>query len=151
MPQRFGLTYVGADGGEHGPVMIHRAMFGSIERFMGILIEQTAGAFPLWISPVQALVLPVSEKFAAYAEEVQATLAAHGARAEADLRNEKLGYRIREAQLQKIPYMLVVGAREETDRTVSVRRRAGDDLGALSVDAFLAHFNRLVAARSLEL
>jgi threonyl-tRNA synthetase len=151
LPERFALTYVGADGGEHRPVMIHRAMFGSVERFMGILIEQSVGAFPLWLAPVQALVLPVSEKFVGYAGKVQAALAAHGVRAEADARNEKLGYRIREAQLQKVPYMLVVGAREEQEGTIAVRRRAGDDLGAMSLDAFLAHYDRLVAARSLEL
>jgi threonyl-tRNA synthetase len=151
MPQRFGLAYVGADGAEHQPVMIHRAMFGSLERFMAILIEQTAGAFPLWLAPVQALVLPVSEKFAAYGETVRARLSAAGVRVELDGRNEKLGYRIREAQLQKVPYMLVVGAREQEDGTVSVRRRAGDDLGALAIDGFLARVRDLAAARSREL
>jgi threonyl-tRNA synthetase len=151
MPQRFGLTYVGADGAEHQPVMIHRAMFGSIERFMAILIEQTAGAFPLWLAPVQAVVLPVSEKFAEYGEKVRAALAEAGVRAELDDRNEKLGYRIREAQLQKVPYMLVVGAREQQDGTVSVRRRAGEDLGAMVLDAFLARIHDLVASRSREL
>jgi threonyl-tRNA synthetase len=151
MPQRFGLTYVGADGAEHQPVMIHRAMLGSVERFLAILIEQTAGAFPLWLAPVQAVVLPVSEKFAAYGETVRARLAAVGVRAELDDRNEKLGYRIREAQLQKVPYMLVVGAREQEDATVAVRRRAGDDLGAVPLDAFLARVHDLVAARSREL
>jgi threonyl-tRNA synthetase len=151
MPQRFGLSYVGADGAEHQPVMIHRAMFGSVERFMAILIEQTAGAFPLWLAPVQAVVLPVSEKFAEYGEKVRADLAKAGVRAELDDRNEKLGYRIREAQLQKVPYMLVVGAREQQDGTVSVRRRTGEDLGALAVDAFLARVRDLAAARSREL
>jgi threonyl-tRNA synthetase len=151
MPQRFGLTYVGADGAEHQPVMIHRAMMGSVERFMAILIEQTAGAFPLWLAPVQAVVLPVSEKFAAYGEKVRQALAEGGVRAELDDRNEKLGYRIREAQLQKVPYMLVVGAREEQDGTVSVRRRAGEDLGAMALDAFLARLRDLVTARSREL
>ena len=151
MPQRFGLKYVGADGSEHQPVMIHRAMLGSIERFMAILIEQTAGAFPLWLAPVQATVLPVSEKFVAYGETVRARLAAAGVRTELDARNEKLGYRIREAQLQKVPYMLVVGAREEQDGTVSVRRRAGEDLGAMALDAFLARVRDLAAARSREL
>jgi len=151
MPQRFGLTYVGADGAEHQPVMIHRAMFGSIERFMAILIEQTAGAFPLWLAPVQAVVLPVSEKFAEYGEKVRAALAEAGVRAELDDRNEKLGYRIREAQLQKVPYMLVVGAREQQDGTVSVRRRAGEDLGAMNLEAFLSRTHDLVASRSREL
>jgi len=151
MPQRFGLTYVGADGAEHAPVMIHRAMLGSLERFMAILIEQTSGAFPLWLAPVQALVLPVSEKFAEYAARVRGELEAAGVRAEIDDRNEKLGYKIREAQLQKIPYMLVVGAREQEEGTVSVRRRAGEDLGALPVAAFVERVGSLVAARSTEL
>jgi threonyl-tRNA synthetase len=151
MPQRFGLKFAGADGADHQPVMIHRAMFGSVERFLAILIEQTAGAFPLWLAPVQAVVLPVSEKFAEYGERVRASLAAAGMRVELDAGNEKLGYKIREAQLQKIPYMLVVGAREQEDGTVSVRRRAGEDLGALALDAFLARSRELVASRSREL
>jgi threonyl-tRNA synthetase len=151
MPQRFGLTYVGADGAEHTPVMIHRAMLGSLERFMAILIEQTTGAFPLWLSPVQAVVLPVSEKFAEYAARVRSELAAAGVRTEIDDRNEKLGYKIREAQLQKIPYMLVVGAREQEEGTISVRRRAGEDLGALPVAAFVERVGSLVTARSTEL
>jgi threonyl-tRNA synthetase len=151
LPERFGLTYVGADGAEHRPVMIHRAMLGSLERFMAILIEQTGGAFPLWLAPVQAVVLPVSEKFAGYAEEVRARLAAGGARAELDSRNEKLGYKIREAQLQKVPYMLVVGAREQEEGTVSVRRRAGEDLGAMPVEGFLARLVTLSGSRSTEI
>jgi threonyl-tRNA synthetase len=151
MPRRFNLSYVGADGGEHVPVMIHRAMLGSIERFMAILIEQTAGAFPLWLAPVQAVVLPISEKFAEYAESVQRALAAAGVRGELDARNEKLGYRIREAQVQKVPYMLVVGAREAEEGTVSVRRRAGEDLGAMATADFLARLGELTKARSREL
>ncbi len=151
MPRRFNLSYVGADGGEHVPVMIHRAMLGSIERFMAILIEQTAGAFPLWLAPVQAVVLPISEKFAEYGEAVRQGLAASGVRTELDARNEKLGYRIREAQVQKVPYMLVVGAREAEDGTVSVRRRAGEDLGAMPTNDFLARVRDLSAARSREL
>jgi threonyl-tRNA synthetase len=151
LPRRFDLKYVGADGGEHVPVMIHRAMLGSIERFMAILIEQTAGAFPLWLAPVQAVVLPISEKFADYGEAVRRALSAGGVRVELDARNEKLGYRIREAQLQKVPYMLVVGAREAEEGTVSVRRRAGEDLGALSTTDFLARVRGLVSSRSREL
>jgi threonyl-tRNA synthetase len=151
MPVRFGLKYVGADGGEHPPVMIHRAMLGSLERFMAILIEQTAGAFPLWLAPVQAVVLPVSEKFVEYGGRVRSALAEQGLRAELDARNETLGYRIREAQLQKVPYMLVVGAREEEDGTVSVRRRTGDDLGALAIDTFAARAGELAASRSRDL
>jgi threonyl-tRNA synthetase len=151
MPQRFDLQYVGADGGEHHPVMIHRAMLGSVERFMAILVEHTAGAFPVWLAPVQAAVLPVSEKFAGYGEEVRAALAEAGLRAELDARNEKLGYKIREAQLQKVPYMLVVGGREQEERTVAVRRRAGEDLGAMPIDVFVARVADLAARRSSEL
>ncbi len=151
MPDRFGLAYVAADGGEHRPVMIHRAMLGSVERFLAILIEQTSGAFPLWLAPVQAVVLPVSEKFADYGERVRAELAAAGVRAELDARNEKLGYKIREAQLQKVPYMLVVGAREQDEGTVSVRRRSGADLGAMPATAFLERVGSLVAGRSTDL
>jgi threonyl-tRNA synthetase len=151
MPRRFDLKYVGADGAEHPPVMIHRAMLGSIERFMAILIEQTAGAFPLWLAPVQAVVLPISEKFAEYGAKVHRALADAGVRVELDDRNEKLGYRIREAQVQKVPYMLVVGAREAEEGTVSVRRRAGEDLGAMPAADFLARVRDFVSSRSREL
>jgi threonyl-tRNA synthetase len=150
-PERFGLGYVGADGSEHRPVMIHRAMMGSIERFVAILLEQTAGALPLWLAPVQAVVLPISEKFADYGEQVRAELAGAGLRVELDRRNEKLGYRIREAQVQKVPYMLVVGAREQAAGAVAVRRRAGEDLGAMPVAEFAARVRDLAARRSLEL
>ncbi|HXO21341.1 MAG TPA: threonine--tRNA ligase [Thermoanaerobaculia bacterium] len=151
LPERFGLTYVGADGGEHRPVMIHRAMLGSLERFIAILIENTAGAFPVWLAPAQAIVLPVSEKFLAYGEEVRAAVAAAGLRVELDSSNEKLGFKIRQAQVQKVPYMLVVGAREEEERTVAVRRRSGDDLGGMPVKAFVARVRDLVQARSNQL
>ena len=148
LPERFDLKYIGADGDEHRPVMIHRAMLGSLERFLGILIEHTVGAFPLWLAPVQVVVLPVSEKFADYAARVSADLDAAGLRATVDGRNEKLGYKIREAQMQKIPYMLVVGAREEESGTVNVRRRKGDELGTLELPAFLEHAHKLIAERS---
>ena len=151
MPERFGLRYVGADGAEHQPVMIHRAMLGSIERFIAILVEQTAGALPVWLSPVQVVVLPISEKFAAYGEEVRGQLAAAGLRVEIDTRGEKLGYKIREAQVQKVPYMLVVGEREQEAGAVAVRRRSGGDLGAMTVSGFTARIHDLVASRSLEL
>ena len=151
LPERFDLRYVGADGGEHRPVMIHRAMLGSLERFLGVLIEHTAGAFPLWLAPVQALVLPVSEKFQAYGEKVRRALEEGGLRVDLDSRNEKLGYKIREAQMQKVPYMLVVGGREAEAGQVSVRRRAGEDLGALPVEAFLARARELSESRSTEL
>jgi threonyl-tRNA synthetase len=137
MPQRFGLKYVGADNAEHTPVVIHRAIFGSFERFIGILIEHFAGAFPLWLAPVQAVVLPIADRHAAYAEEVRAKLAAAGLRAEVDARQEKIGYKIREAQLQKVPYMLVAGDREMQDGKIAVRSRSGGDLGAQHVDEFI--------------
>jgi len=151
LPERFELEYVGSDGAEHRPVMIHRAMLGSLERFIGILIEHTAGAFPLWLAPVQAIVLPVSEKFLDYAQQVRDQLHTAGLRTKLDSRNEKLGYKIREAQLQKVPYMLVVGGREQESNSVSVRRRQGDDLGSLSVEDFLAHAVQLRDSHSNEL
>jgi threonyl-tRNA synthetase len=151
LPQRFELEYVGDDGALHRPVMIHRAMLGSVERFFGILIEHTGGAFPLWLAPTQAVVVPVAENFYAYGAEVAVKLAEAGVRAELDDRSESLGYRVREAQLQKIPYMLVVGAREMEAGTVAVRRRAGADLGAMPVGAFADRLRGLVEARSLEL
>ncbi len=151
LPQRFELSYVGADGAEHQPVMIHRAMLGSLERFLGILIEHTAGAFPLWLAPQQAVVLPVSEKFHVYGEQVTAELAQGGVRIELDARNESLNYKIREAQLQKVPYMLVVGAREQEAGTVAVRRRSGEDLGSLPVAELATRIRDLVASRSAAL
>ena len=151
MPDRFELAYVGADGEEHRPVMIHRAMLGSIERFLGILIEHTAGAFPLWLAPVQAVVLPLSEKFLDYGRTVHTRLAEAGLRAELDTRDEKLGFKIREAQLQKVPYMLVVGGREEENGTVSVRLRTGEDLGGMSVEELVARVEERVAGRGREL
>jgi threonyl-tRNA synthetase len=137
MPARFGLKYVGADNAEHMPVVVHRAIFGSFERFIGILIEHYAGAFPLWLAPVQAVVLPIADRHAAYAEEVRAKLAASGLRAEVDARQEKIGYKIREAQLQKVPYMLVAGDREMQEGQIAVRSRSGGDLGAQPVDEFI--------------
>jgi threonyl-tRNA synthetase len=151
LPARFELKYVGSDGGEHQPVMVHRAMLGSLERFIGILIEHTAGAFPLWLAPVQAKILPLSEKFLDYAGQVAAQLAAAGLRAELDDRSEKLGYKIREAQLQKVPYMLVVGGREQETATVNLRLRSGEELGALPLAEVIARMSRLDAERSREL
>ena len=151
LPARFGLKYIGSDGGEHQPVMVHRAMLGSLERFIGILIEHTGGAFPLWLAPVQARVLPLSEKFLDYAREVKAKLHAAGLRVELDESSEKLGYKIREAQMQKVPYMLVLGGREQETGSVNVRLRSGEELGALPVDEVLARMTRLNAERSREL
>ncbi|MDH3253429.1 MAG: threonine--tRNA ligase [Acidobacteriota bacterium] len=148
LPQRFELSYIGVDGSEHRPVMIHRAMLGSVERFMGILIEHTGGAFPVWLAPIQALVLPVSEKFAAYGTEVRDRLCRAGVRCELDDRNEKLGYRIREAQVRKTPYMLVVGEREQEAGAVAVRLRSGEDLGAQPVREVATRIVDLSAGRS---
>ncbi|HXF94204.1 MAG TPA: threonine--tRNA ligase [Nitrospiraceae bacterium] len=136
-PERFQLTYTGEDGRSHQPIMIHRALMGSIERFFGILIEHYAGAFPVWLAPVQAIVLSITDKHREYAVGVLNQVKAAGYRAEADLRNEKVGFKIREAEKAKIPYMLVVGDRETQSGTVSVRGRAGSNLGSMSVAAVL--------------
>ena len=137
MPERFDLEYTGKDGEKHRPVMIHRVVFGSIERFIGILIEHFAGAFPLWLAPVQAVVLPISERQLAYAKEVGQKLKNAGLRVNVDERSEKIGYKIREAQLKKVPYMLVVGDKETEAQTVSVRERSGADKGAMPVVQFI--------------
>ena len=136
LPQRFDLKYIGADNAEHCPVVIHRAIFGSFERFIALLIENYAGAFPLWVAPVQAIVLPIADRHMAYAAGVRDTLVKSGLRVELDDRQEKIGYKIREAQLQKVPYMLVVGDREMAEGTVAVRSRAAGDQGPRTVDAF---------------
>ena len=138
LPQRFELEYTGADGEKHRPIMIHRVVYGSVERFIGILIEHFAGAFPTWLAPVQVKVLPISDKYMDYAQNVLNKLTEAGIRAEVDTRAEKIGYKIREAQTAKIPYMLVVGQKEEEENTVSVRSRAAGDEGARSLDMFIA-------------
>ena len=138
MPEKFNLTYIGADSEKHRPVMIHRTIFGSIERFIGILIENYAGAFPVWLAPVQVIILPVSEKQKEYAEKLNKQLEDLDIRAEADLRSEKVGYKIREAQLQKIPYMLVVGDKEMESGSVSVRDRKEGDVGVMKFEDFLS-------------
>ena len=138
LPGRFDLEYVGADGEKHCPVMIHRVVFGSIERFIGVITEHFAGAFPVWLSPVQAVVMPITDRVNDYAVEVTEKLNALGFRAESDLRNEKIGYKIREAQLNKMPYMLVVGDKEKESGCVAVRTRTGVDLGAMPLDDFVA-------------
>jgi threonyl-tRNA synthetase len=137
MPARFGLTYVGADGQRHTPVMLHRAGFGSIERFLGIIIENYAGAFPLWLSPVQVQVIPISEKFASYAQELHGKLLDLGLRAEVNLSDDRVGYKIREASLQKLPYAIVVGEKELANRTVNVRSRDKGELGEMTFDGFI--------------
>jgi len=148
LPQRFGLEYVHEDCTRHQPVMVHRALWGAVERFFGVLIEHYAGAFPAWLAPVQAAVLPVSEKFMDYARQVTEKLRAAGLRAHLDDRNEKLQAKIRDAQLQKIPYMLVVGGKEAGAGTVSVRHRAKGDLGPQPLDAFVAALQREVETRA---
>jgi threonyl-tRNA synthetase len=137
MPQRFGLKYIGADNAEHQPVVIHRAIFGSFERFIALLIEHYAGAFPLWLSPVQVAVLPIADRHLPYARSVRDAVEAAGLRATVDDRQEKIGYKIREAQIGKIPYMLVVGDREAAEGTVGVRHRAAGDLGAQPTSEFV--------------
>jgi len=147
MPERFDLKYIGADNAEHRPIVIHRAIFGSFERFIAILIEHYAGAFPLWLAPVQAIVLPISDRHLPYASSVRDELRAAGLRVGLDERQEKIGYKIREAQLQKVPYMLVVGDREAADGTVSVRTRTGGDQGAATVGDFAAAATQEVSSK----
>ena len=148
LPLRFNLEYTGADGEKHRPIMIHRVIFGSIERFIGILIEHFAGAFPTWLAPVQVKVLPISDKYMDYAQKVLDELNNSGVRAEIDTRAEKIGYKIREAQMKKIPYMLVVGAKEEADGLVSVRSRFEGDEGQKSLTDFLAAIKMEIQAKT---
>ena len=148
MPERFELEYVGEDGQKHRPVMIHRVVFGSIERFIGIITEHYAGAFPTWLSPVQVKLLPITDRAAAYADQVAAQLDEAGYRVEVDHRNEKIGKKIREAQLEKVPYMLVIGDKEAESGTVSVRHRADGDLGVMETAAFMAQLKELVDSKA---
>ena len=148
LPERFELEYTGADGQKHRPVMIHRVVFGSVERFIGILTEHFAGAFPLWLSPVQVQILPIAERHHTYAEEVRSMLEEAGIRVEIDERSEKIGYKIREAQLQKTPYMLVIGDKEAEAQTVSVRHRKAGDLGTMSTVDFIDRVHEEVASRT---
>ena len=150
MPERFELEYVGEDGQKHRPVMIHRALLGSIERFIGVITEHFAGAFPVWLAPVQVKVMTITDRSRDWAVEAAKRLEAAGIRVETDLRNEKIGYKIREAQSQKIPYMLVVGDKEAEAGTVSVRTRAGGDKGAMPLDEFAAEILEQIKARSLD-
>jgi len=147
LPQQFQLKYIGADNTEHRPVVIHRAIFGSFERFIALLLEHTAGALPLWLAPVQAIVLPIADRHTEYATAVLDRLSAAGLRVELDARQEKVNYKIREAQLQKIPYMLVVGDREAAEGSVSVRSRSGGDLGARGVEDFIRDANAEIVAK----
>ncbi len=151
LPERFGLEYTAEDGQPHRPVMIHRAPFGSMERFVGILIEHFNGAFPLWLSPVQVMMVPIADRHAPYAKQVANELRAAGLRVEVDASGERMNKKIREAQLQKIPYMLVVGDQEEVNHAVAVRTRNNEDRGAMSVESFLAHAVGLTAEKSMVL
>ena len=150
MPERFELEYTGEDGEKHRPVMIHRALLGSIERFIGVITEHFAGAFPAWLSPVQVKILPVTDRASGYADEVQRKLDALGFRAEVDHRSEKIGKKIREATLEKVPYMLVVGDRDMENGTVSPRHRTGEDLGAMSFDNFAALLKEEVETKAIK-
>ena len=151
MPGRLGATYVSEDGSKQTPVMLHRAILGSLERFIGILIEEYAGAFPPWLAPVQAVVLTITDEQQDYAREVEKTLKKQALRAESDLRNEKIGFKIREHTLQRVPYMLVIGKREAQNGTVAVRTRKGEDLGAMTPQAFSAKLATEIASRGIHI
>ena len=142
------MEYVGEDGERHRPIMVHRVVFGSIERFIGILIEHFAGKFPVWLSPVQVKVMPITERQAAYAKEVYEMLKAKGIRVKLDDRNEKIGYKIREAQMEKVPYMLIVGEKEAEAGLVAVRRRDKGDMGAVSAGEFLSTLLQEIADKT---
>ncbi len=146
LPERFELSYKGSDNESHRPVMIHRAPFGSMERFVAILLEHTGGNFPIWLMPEQAIVLTLSEKYEKYGEKVLTLLENHEIRALADNRSETIGKKIREAEMQKIPFMIIVGEQEENDGTISVRRHGGEDLGSMDVNAFAKIIETEIAA-----
>ena len=148
MPERFGLEYASSDNKPLRPVMVHRAVFGSVERFYGILVEHYAGAFPLWLAPVQVRLATISEKQQEYAENVKQQLNAAGIRVECDLRNEKIGFKIREAEVQKTPYMCVIGDKEMQASQVAVRQRGRKDLGCMSVDALIQILRQSIDCRS---
>jgi threonyl-tRNA synthetase len=148
LPRRFKLEYVGEDGSRHQPLMVHRALWGSVERFFGVLIEHYAGAFPIWLAPVQASVLPVSGKFIDYAQQVNQKLKDAGVRVHLDDRNEKLQAKIRDAQIEKIPYMLIIGGKEAADGSVSVRHRAKGDLGPRPLEQFLLDLRQEIESKS---
>lgn len=148
LPQRFEMEYVGEDGQKHRPIMVHRVIFGSIERFIGILIEHYAGKFPVWLSPVQVKILPITERQEAYARKLYAEMKTQGIRAELDLRNEKIGYKIREAQMEKVPYMLVLGEKEAQDGLAAVRRRDKGDMGAMPADEFISLIKKEIAEKA---
>jgi threonyl-tRNA synthetase len=149
MPGRLGASYIAADGSKQVPVMLHRAILGSLERFIGILIEEYAGSLPAWLAPVQAVVLTITDKQAEYAQEVEKFLLKAGFRVEADLRNEKIGFKIREHTLQRVPYLLVIGEREAQEGKLAVRTRSGEDLGSMTQAAFLERLTTEVASHGI--
>ena len=149
LPERFELEYIGADGEKHRPIMIHRVVFGSIERFIGILTEHFSGAFPTWLAPVQVKFLPIADRHADYAREIMEKLEAKGIRCELDDRSEKTGFKIRAAQMEKVPYMIIVGDKDVEAGTVSVRSRKNGDEGATTVDEFVARIEKEIAEKSL--
>jgi threonyl-tRNA synthetase len=148
-PERFGLTYTGADNAEHQPVMIHRALMGSYERFIGILLEHFSGELPVWLAPLQVIVLPIADRHNDYAESVRTRLTAAGVRAELDDRTESVGRKIRDAEVRKVPFMLVVGDREQDAGEVGVREHRAGDTGAVAFEDFLARVSDLINTRSL--
>ena len=150
MPLNFDLEYVDADGTKKRPIMLHRVCFGSIERFIGIITEHFAGAFPTWLAPVQVKILPVTDRALDYAKDLSDALDGQGFRVEVDDRNEKIGKKIREATLEKVPYMIVVGDRDMENKTVSVRTRAGEDLGAMSLEDFTAKLKEVVDSKVIQ-
>jgi threonyl-tRNA synthetase len=149
LPERFGLEYIGEDNHPHRPYMIHRALFGSVERFFGVLLEHFAGAFPFWLAPVQVAVLPITDRINEYAESVAAKLKAAGFRVEANTKSDKVGAKIRDAQMQKVPFMLIVGDQEQEQGNIAVRERSEGDLGTMSTEDFVEAIQRLKSSRSL--
>ncbi|HXI23227.1 MAG TPA: His/Gly/Thr/Pro-type tRNA ligase C-terminal domain-containing protein, partial [Pyrinomonadaceae bacterium] len=149
LPKRFQLEYIGEDNRPHQPIMIHRALFGSMERFFGVLIEHYAGAFPMWLAPVQVAVLPITDRINDYAQKVAPRLRDAGLRVEVNVRSDKIGAKIRDAQIQKIPFMLVLGDREMEEDKVAVRERTKGDIGAMSLEEFKEMATRLVTTRAL--
>ena len=151
LPEKFDISYVEEDGQRRQPIMLHRALMGSLERFFGCLIEHYAGAFPLWLAPVQVILLPITDKHAKYAEKIAQQIEESGIRVEKDLRNEKIGFKIREAQIQKIPYMIILGDKEVESSTLGVRRRRSKETRNLNLKMFLDEVNEAVEKRTIDL
>jgi threonyl-tRNA synthetase len=150
-PERFDISYRGSDGKEHRPIMIHRALMGSLERFFGVLIEHYAGAFPLWLSPVQVKILTIAERHGDYAKELYRKMRAEGIRTEIDIDNEKIGYKIRNATLMKVPYLVIIGDNEISDMKVTVRKRTGENIGPFKIDEFIGILKEKINSKSMEI